>query len=389
MKAFWHLAKREIGLLLSNRTMFLFAIILPFISILFFSTLLSVGVVRDLPVAVVDLDQSSMSRNLISQLNATPELNVTVTPTSREDGERLIKEGAVYGLVIIPNNFSNDIRQGKQTTVINQYNGSILLAGGLENKAFQRVVGTLSAGINIQKQLKKGVTILQAKVNFQSVESSNHVLSNPYTNYSYYLNSGFLTMFFQLFVILTTMYCFGSDLKYNKGEQLFRISNGNLITILTGKTLPYTLWFFLVGLIMYYSMFILQGFPLYGNKLALIVALILLIIANQSFAILFIAMSKSLREALTIGSGFTAISLSFSGITFPIFGMPLLMQWMSQIFPFTHYFDILLDQTQRGFPVYYSMNSIGILLLLCVLPILLGWFKLKKLFLKGEFLHRI
>ena len=196
-------------------------------------------------------------------------------------------------------------------------------------------------------------------------------------------------MFFQLFVILTTMYCFGSDLKYNKGEQLFRISNGNLITILTGKTLPYTLWFFLVGLIMYYSMFIFQGFPLYGNKLALIVALILLIIANQSFAILFIAMSKSLREALTIGSGFTAISLSFSGITFPIFGMPLLMQWMSQIFPFTHYFDILLDQTQRGFPVYYSMNSIGILLLLCVLPILLGWFKLKKLFLKGEFLHRI
>jgi len=389
MKAFWHLAKREIGLLLSNRTIFLFAIILPFISILFFSTLLSVGVVRDLPVAVVDLDQSSMSRNLISQLNATPELNVTASPTSQEDGELLIKEGAVYGLVIIPNNFSNDIRQGKQTIVINQYNGSILLAGGLENKAFRRVVGTLSAGINIQKQLKTGVTVHQSKINFQSVESSNHVLSNPYTNYSYYLNSGFLTMFFQLFVILTTIYCFGSDLKYNKGEQLFRISNGNLITILTGKTLPYTLWFLLVGLIMYYSMFMLQDFPLYGNKLALIFALILLIIANQSFAILFIAISKSLREALTIGSGFTAISLSFSGITFPIFGMPLIMQWMSQIFPFTHYFDILLDQTQRGFPVYYSLNSIGILLMLCILPILFGWFKLKKLFLKGEFLHRI
>ena len=132
-------------------------------------------------------------------------------------------------------------------------------------------------------------------------------------------------------------------------------------------------------------MFILQDFPLYGNKLAILIALVLLIIANQSFAILFIAISKSLREALTIGSGFTAVSLSFSGITFPIFGMPLLMQWMSQVFPFTHYFDILLDQTHRGFPVYYSLNSIGILMMLCILPILLGWFKLKKLFLKENF----
>lgn len=389
MKAFWHLAKREIGLLLANKTMILFAIILPFVSIVFFSTLLSVGVVRDLPIAVVDMDQSSISRNLISQLNATPELKVKASPTSPIDGERLIKEGIVYGLVIIPHNFSNDLRQGKQTTVVNQYNGSILLAGGLENKAFKRVVGTLSAGINIQKQIKQGVNLHQAKVNFQSVGASNHVLSNPYTNYSYYLNTGFITMFFQLFVILTTIYCFGSDLKYNKGEQLYRISNGNLITILTGKTLPYTLWFLFVGLVMYFSMFILQDFPLYGNKLSILIALVLLIIANQSFAILFIAISKSLREALTIGSGFTAISLSFSGITFPIFGMPLLMQWMSQIFPFTHYFDILLDQTQRGFPVYYSLNSIGILLLLCIVPILFGWFKLKKLFLKGEFLHRI
>jgi len=389
MKAFWHIAKREIGLLLANKTMILFAIILPFISILFFNTLLSVGVVRNLPIAVVDLDQSSISRNLISQLNATPELKIEVSPTSQADGERLIREGVVYGLVIIPNNFSNDIRQGKQTTVINQYNGSILLAGGLENKAFKRVVGTLSAGINIQKQMKQGVNMHQAKIKFQSVGSSNHVLSNPYTNYSYYLNSGFLTMFFQLFVILTTIYCFGSDLKYNKGVQLFRISNGNLITILAGKTLPYTLWFLFVGLIMYYSMFILQDFPLYGNKLAILLALVLLIIANQSFAILFIAISKSLREALTIGSGFTAVSLSFSGITFPIFGMPLLMQWMSQVFPFTHYFDILLDQTQRGFPVYYSLNAIGILTMLCIVPILHGWFKLKKLFLKGEFLHRI
>lgn len=389
MKAFWKIAKREIRMLFSNRTMFIFAVVLPFISILFFNTLLSEGVARDLPIAVVDLDQSSISRNLISQLNATPELKVSFTPTSKIDGEHLIKIGNVYGLVIIPKNFSSDIRQGKQTSVLNQYNGSLLLPGGLENKAFKRVVGTLSAGINIQKQLKQGVSVQQAKANFQPITTSNHVLSNPYTNYSYYLNSGFLTMFFQIFVILTTIYCFGTDFKYNKGKQLYKISNGNIIAILAGKILPYTLWFIFVGLVMYFSMFVLQDFPLLGNKFIVLIALLLLIIANQAFAIFFIAISKSLREALTIGSGFAAVSLSFSGITFPIFGMPIAMQWLSQIFPFTHYFDLLLDQTQRGFPVYYSLYSIGALLILSIFPLLFSWFKLKKLFLKGEFLHHI
>jgi ABC-2 type transport system permease protein len=69
--------------------------------------------------------------------------------------------------------------------------------------------------------------------------------------------------------------------------------------------------------------------------------------------------------------------------------MPKILQWISQIFPFTHFFELLLDQSQRGFPVFYSFKSIVILVILCVLPLSFGWFKLKNLFEKGVFNHRI
>lgn len=389
MKSFLHIVKREFRLLFHNKSMFIFAVILPFISILFFLSLLSNGVARDLPIAVIDLDNSSTSRNIISQLDATPELKITFKPISQLEGETLIKELKVYGLVIIPKNFGNDLNQGKQVTIINQFNSNLLLAGGLENKAFKSAIGTISAGINIKKQLKKGVYINQAKANYQPITSNNHVLSNPYTNYSYYLNSGFLTLFFQIFVILTTIYCFGNDLKYNKGEKLYNIGKGNVTTIILGKIAPYTLWFILVGLILYFSMFIFEDFPLNGNKAVVLLALFLLIIASQAFAILFLAISKSFREALTFGSGFAAISLSFSGITFPIFGMPKVLQWLSQVFPFTHFFDLFLDQTQRGIPVYYSMYAISWLVVLTIVPIILSYNKLKKLLINGAFLQRI
>lgn len=369
--------------------MFTFAVVLPFVSMVFFHSLFIQGVARDLPIAVVDLDNSSISRNIISQLDATPEVKVSFKPASQLEGETLIKELKVYGLVSIPKNLGKDLKQGKQVTIVNQYNGNLLLPGGLENKAFRRAIGTVSAGINIQKQLKKGIYIKQAKANYQPITSDNHTLSNPYTNYSYYLNSGFLTFFFQIFVILTTIYCFGTDLKYNRGEKLYNIGNGNLISIILGKVTPYTLWFYLVGLILYFTMYVFGDNPLNGSKPTLLLALFLLITSSQAFGILFIALSRSFREALTFGSGFAAVSLSFSGITFPVFGMPTVLQYVSQIFPYTHFLQLFLDQTQRGIPVYYSLNSIITLVILTIFPILLASLKLKKLLIKGSFLQRI
>jgi ABC-2 type transport system permease protein len=389
MKPSLRIAKREVALLFNSRSTFIFAIVLPFVSILFFNTLLSEGVARDLPVAVVDLDHTSVSRNVIAQLNATPEIEVGFFPLNQLKGEELIRLGKIYAVITIPQNFESDLKSGKQVKVVNQYNSNLLLPGGLEYKAFRKVIGTISAGVNIEKQRKQGVSMQQALVNFQPIVANNNVLSNPYTNYSYYLNTGFLAMFFQTFVMLTTIYCFGTDLKYSKGNKLLTITKGSLSAIIIGKVLPYTVWFLLVGIMMFFSMYVWQDFPFVGSKIAVLVGLLLLIIANQSYALFFISISNSFREALTIGSGFAAVSLSFSGITFPIFGMPKVLQWLSQIFPFTHFFELLLDQSQRGFPVFYSFKSILFLVILSIVPLSLGWFKLKNLFLKGVFNHRV
>lgn len=389
MKPALRIAKREVALLFNSKSTFIFAIVLPFVSILFFNTLLSEGVAHDLPVAVVDLDHTSVSRNVIAQLDATPEIEVGFFPLNQQKGEELIRLGKIYAVITIPQNFESDLKSGKQVIVVNQYNSNLLLPGGLEYKAFRKVIGTISAGVNIEKQRKQGVSMQQALVNFQPIVANNNVLSNPYTNYSYYLNTGLLTMFFQAFVMLTTIYIFGTDLKYSKGNKLLTITKGNLPAIIIGKVLPYTVWFLLVGIIMFFSMYVWQDFPFIGSKIAVLAGLLLLIIANQSYALFFISISNSFREALTIGSGFAAVSLSFSGITFPIFGMPKVLQWLSQIFPFTHFFELLLDQSQRGFPVFYSFKSILFLVILSIAPLLLGWFKLKNLFQKGVFKHRV
>ena len=164
-----------------------------------------------------------------------PEIEVGFFPLNQQKGEELVRLGKVYGVITIPQNFEADLKSGKQVHIINQYNSNLLLPGGLEYKAFRKVIGTISAGVNIEKQRKQGVSMQQAMVNYQPIVANNHVLSNPYTNYSYYLNTGFLAMFFQIFVMLTTIYCFGADLKYSKGNKLLNITEGNLTAIILGK----------------------------------------------------------------------------------------------------------------------------------------------------------
>lgn len=343
------------------------------------------GVVTDLPIAVIDYDNSATSRQLISYLKASPQLEVARNVTSKATAEKLIRTAEVYGFVLIPKNFERDLRLAKQPAVISEFNNSLLIPAGLESKAVRSAVGTLSAGIQLKSQLAKNNTVKQAKTNIQPVALDTHTLSNPYLNYRYYMVPSFLFAFLQIFIMFTTIYVLGMDLKYGTTQKLLEISNNSLGNILLGKLLPYTLWFFLLGIIIYYSTFLFENFPLHGSRLILLLALFLLIAATQAFALVFVSTSKSLRSAMTKGNVIAALSLSISGFTFPLFGMPVFFQWFAQIFPFTHFFQILLNQTQRSTPAFYIVPELIILTIMGFVLLLFGGFKYKKMLLIGKY----
>lgn len=366
----------------------LFAVVLPLLLFWFFMSLFQYGVPRDMPIAVVDYDQTALSRQLTEQLNATAEIQVASTPPNDLEAKRLVETGQVYAMIVIPEGFQADVRRGRATEVVNFSNGAFLLPSGLINRAFQKTVGTLSAGISVQSRMKRGVMQEQATVSMRPIGLSSQILFNPFGNYNYYLNTGLLPMMLQLFVMLTTIYTIGADLKYQQGRSLYRLGGQSVQAVVWGKLLPYTLLFFCVGILMLMAMFLWQDFPLNGDKMLIVLATLLLILAHQSLGVYFAAGAKSLRAALTSGTGFSAVSLSFAGLTFPDFGMPTAIQWLSKLFPLTHYLSVLIDQGQRGAPIYYSLPALGVLLLLLLLP-MLGWRKLHKPLVAGGYPERI
>lgn len=94
------IAKREIFRICKDPVYFFCMLVAPTICVVFFLSLMKEGLPTDMPVAVVDLDGSSNSRNLARQLDAFEQTKVMLTTVSFEEARQAMQEGKVYGIFV-------------------------------------------------------------------------------------------------------------------------------------------------------------------------------------------------------------------------------------------------------------------------------------------------
>jgi ABC-2 type transport system permease protein len=146
-------------------------------------------------------------------------------------------------------------------------------------------------------------------------------------------------------------------------------AGNNIFVALSGKMLPYTFLFFMNMLIMDLFLIKTLGTPLRGSLTLILVSEILLIISYQLLAILFLKLTANLRLSLSLGSAYTMMALTFSGLTFPLMAMPLIARLFSYIFPYTYWLHIFMSQTLRGEPAAETIYSF-----LAFIPFILAGF---------------
>ena len=354
-----------------SRVIYLFILlILPIASFGLILSMFSAATPRNLPVAVLDNDFSALSRNLIRTINALPSIEVTEHVRSASQGKELMVQGKIFALIIIPKDFQNDVSRLRAPKVINYYNNQYLLIGGTIYKDIASAVRTLSIKANIQTRLKKGEVLQQAKVHAQPIEIQTHFMYNPNTNYLYYLAGSLLPTMLHLFVLLSTIYCFGIELKESTMADLFSTSGESIFRMIIGKLIPYFAVFAILAVFMNSIMFRYMGFPLRGNIPLVFTSTGLLIIAYQAVGIFFVAVTGHLRLALMGASFYASTAYTFIGMTFPIIAFPLPAKIWAYTLPLTHFMRIFIEQTIMGVSSRSSITPILILIAFAMLPLL-------------------
>lgn len=374
MRAFlrntWAVTQREVGRL-THRPMYLSLLfVLPLISFAFFALLFERGVARNIPIAVLDEDHTTLSRKVTQMIDDTPTALVAYGIQSMDEGERLMREGRIMAIVQIPAFFEKNILSNSQTHLENYVSGTNITVNGLLSKDIQTAVTTFTAGIQIQILTKQGLSERQAMAQLMPVRFNKHVLFNPYINYGYYLSPSFMPMMLLIFTVMATIFAIGTELKYATARQWLATGNDSMGAALLGKLLPVTAVLFFMSLVMLLVIFKVVGVPLNGSLTVVLVGTVFFLLSYQSLSVLIVALLANLRLSLSIGGGYSVLAFTFSGLTFPIMAMWAPMRWLSRLFPFTYYTDIFIDQMMRGAPVVYSLPDLGYMALFIVLPLL-------------------
>ncbi|WP_148296665.1 ABC transporter permease [Phocaeicola paurosaccharolyticus] len=371
----YNIAKREIFSIVTKPVYLLSMVIAPLFCYIFFTTLMWSGLPSEMPVGIVDLDNTGTTRNVIRNLDAFQHTKIVNEYPDFTHARKAIQKNEIYAFFYIPRGTTEKAISGRQPKISFYTNYSYLVAGSLLYKDL-RTMSELASGAIARASLRaKGANDQQA-INFiQPVVINTHALGNPWLNYSIYLSNSIIPGVLMLMIFLTTIYSVGSELKFGTQKEWLDKSGGSIIVALTGKLLPQTFIFFLMSLLYNIYLYGYLHFPCNSGIMTMILIGLLLVLASQGFGLFLIGLVPSLRLALSIGCLWGVVSFSISGMSFPVMAMDAPLQTLAYLFPLRSYFLLYVNFALHGYSIIYAWLPLIIMIAFISLPI----FILKRL----------
>ena len=356
---------------------FLLMVIMPLLCSWFLMDLIKDGAVQRVPVGIVDLDNSSLSRRISRNLNGFQQVNIRHRYNNFAEARDAVQRGEVLGFFLIPEDLEELALGGRQPVVSYYVNYAYYAPASMQYKGFKTISLLVNGGI-VQTALRT-VGLRDERIESALVPYQTHVHmpGNPFTNYNYYLNGTFVPCFLSLFILLVTAFALGSELKTGLSRQWLRTSGDSMFLALLGKLAPQTVLFTAVCWFVQWMMYRCYDFPLNCNPWNMLLAMFLLVVANQSFAVLMYCFVPNFRYGTMLCTLLGMVSFSFTGFSLPQESMYPWVEMLGFTVPVKYYFLIMVDQALNGIDLYYSRYYYAALLGFTLLPMLLSW-HLKK-----------
>ena len=341
----------------------------PLLSMILLMWMMDSGLPSRIPIAVVDLDNTTTSRTLVRQLDAFEKTDIKYKSLSFKEARIRMERMEVYAVLTIPENFAKDAISGNRPKLVYYTNNAFLISGSLLFQDLKTISTLASASVGLQTASAKGITERQIMPILQPITIDAHPIGNPWLNYSVYLNNVILPGILQLIILLFTVSAFGSEIKAGTGRKLLELGNNSILKVIIGKLLPYTIIYSFIALLFMSILYYYNRFPLHCGFWPMFLNYLCLIIAAQGAGIILLGIFCNYRLALSIASLIGMVSFSIAGFSFSVLAMDGSLSALSNFFPLRHFFLIYVDQALNGIPFGYSMYQYAALLCFALLSV--------------------
>jgi ABC-2 type transport system permease protein len=371
----WQIAQRECKILLKNRIYGFCMLVFPLLSLLFFTSLMDEGLPEDMPVGVVDLDNTSTSRSIIRRLDGFQSSQVVAHYASVAEARHAIQENEIYAFLYIPKGTTEQLLSARRPKISYYYNLASIMSGALLMKDLKTISTLGSAAVGQATMRAKGYTPEQIQTFLQPIRIDLHQIGNPWTNYNAYLTTVFVPGVMMLFMFLISAYSLGMELKFDRGKELLAKADNNIVVAILGKYLPQIMVFLV--LIFFYEFYIyyVLHFPHVGGWPMILLLALLQVFGSVGFGIFAFGLMPSLRMSMSVCSLWAVLSFSLAGSAFPVMGMDTPIQALTWLFPLRHYYMLYQITVFNGYPLIDAWFHLVALVGFTLLP----WFVMHKI----------
>ena len=366
---------RELRILRQNHIYRFCMVLFPVLIIFFFTSIMDDGLPTNMPVGVVDLDNTSTTRSLTRRLDAFQTSKVVARYPSVTEARRAIQRNEIYGFLYIPKGTTEKLLASRQPKISYYYSNTTIAAGSMIMKDMKTISTLGSAAVGQATMRAKGLTDKQIQAVLQPITIDLHQIANPWGSYNSYLSTVMVPGILMLFIFLISSYSLGTELKFNSSKKWLEMADGKISVALLGKFLPQTMiWLAIVFCYEFYVFYHLH-FPHLGSPWMLVLLGLMQVLASQGFGIFAFGLMPSLRMSMSISSLWAVLSISMAGSAFPIMGMDGSLQALSWLFPLRHYYMMYQICVFNGFPLIEAWFHFVALAAFMLLP----WLVVKKI----------
>ena len=366
---------RELRILRQNHIYRFCMVLFPVLIIFFFTSIMDDGLPTNMPVGVVDLDNTSTTRSLTRRLDAFQTSKVVARYPSVTEARRAIQRNEIYGFLYIPKGTTEKLLASRQPKISYYYSNTTIAAGSMVMKDMKTISTLGSAAVGQATMRAKGLTDKQIQALLQPITIDLHQIANPWGSYNSYLSTVMVPGILMLFIFLISSYSLGTELKFNSSKKWLEMADRKISVALLGKFLPQTMiWLAIVYCYEFYVFYHLH-FPHLGSPWMLVLLGLMQVLASQGFGIFAFGLLPSLRMSMSISSLWAVLSISMAGSAFPIMGMDGPLQSLSWLFPLRHYYMMYQICVFNGFPLIEAWFHFVALAAFMLLP----WLVVKKI----------
>src|SRR5690625_100978 len=353
----WAVVRREWRRLLNTPRLWVLAVAAPLLLIILLLAIFAQPAARNLPLAVVNMDDSSLSRQIERALDAAPALDVVSAAKGMDAAAASLRRGEVYALGVIPRDLQRDLARGESPRVQLFYNSQTMTAGNMVLAAVRQTLATVSAGAGIRLGVMPQLT------------PELHAAFNPGLDYGRFLLMALVLTLLHIVSVVLAIDVIGRELLEGTAADWLGTAGDRFWPALAGKLLPW-----MAGLALYGGLLLLGcmrwlGLAAEGSAGLWMLAWALLLAASFGLGLVLVAATLNLRLSTSAASVLVSPAFAYSGVTFPLLAMPGFASLWSLLLPLHHGLVLQTHHLLMGAPLKAGIWHFAALIAFALLPL--------------------